>query len=125
MSLKTLLFLLFFQHPAIRLGFKCLDRQPMGDTYTLAIMTYAYSLYDSTHPVRQQLMAELNRRKISGIDNKTIFPVSYSIFMIIFSFKQTYFFVVVLLQCPVFIFKHKKKKMLKSSVCIFEGITLW
>ena len=59
-------FLWFIQHPAIRLGFQCLDRHATGDTYTLAIMAYAYSLYDSGSPVRQQIMNELERRKISG-----------------------------------------------------------
>ena len=60
---------LYFQHPAIHLGFQCLDRQSTLDTYTLAIATYAYTLYDPSHPVRERMMDELNRRKISCKNN--------------------------------------------------------
>ncbi|KAK3096606.1 hypothetical protein FSP39_001625 [Pinctada imbricata] len=35
-------------------GIRCLDIQPLEDTYSLAVMAYAYSLYKVSHPRRRE-----------------------------------------------------------------------
>ncbi|KAL3865691.1 hypothetical protein ACJMK2_043055 [Sinanodonta woodiana] len=49
--------------PAVTNGFTCLDKQQTNaDTYTLAVMAYAYTLYNVDSPKRVQIMAELKAR---------------------------------------------------------------
>ncbi|KAL3865695.1 hypothetical protein ACJMK2_043057 [Sinanodonta woodiana] len=49
--------------PAVTNGFTCLDKQQTNaDTYTLAVMAYAYTLYNVDRPKRVQIMAELEAR---------------------------------------------------------------
>nr|ACF39935.1 alpha2-macroglobulin [Cristaria plicata] len=49
--------------PAVTNGFTCLDKQQTNaDTYTLAVMAYAYTLYNVDSPKRVQIMAELEAR---------------------------------------------------------------
>lgn len=42
----------------------CLKAQQVGDAYTIALMTYAMSLYDINAPFRAQLMDKLDRLAI-------------------------------------------------------------
>ncbi|KAL3865698.1 hypothetical protein ACJMK2_043060 [Sinanodonta woodiana] len=49
--------------PAVTNGFTCLDKQQTNaDMYTLAVMAYAYTLYNVDSPKRVQIMAKLEAR---------------------------------------------------------------
>ncbi|KAK3608165.1 hypothetical protein CHS0354_034124 [Potamilus streckersoni] len=49
--------------PAVTNGFICLEKQQTNaDTYTLAVMAYAFTLYNVDSPKRGQIMAELEAR---------------------------------------------------------------
>lgn len=41
---------------------RCLDVQDIPDTYTMAIMAYAYTLYDLRHLRRQEVIKMLDER---------------------------------------------------------------
>ena len=63
------------QHPAITSGFACLaDRIDVAktDTYTVAITAYAFSLYNTESQTRADLMLELEKRKVEGIQQPTL-----------------------------------------------------
>ncbi|CAC5364876.1 unnamed protein product [Mytilus coruscus] len=48
--------------PSVIKAVRCLDVQDIPDTYTMAIMAYAYTLYDLRHLRRQQVIKMLDER---------------------------------------------------------------
>jgi len=70
----------FCQSQSVVNAIKCLDSQFANDTYTLALMAYAYTLYDVNYPRRQEVMGILESKAIykgnSKLDRNIYFSYS-------------------------------------------------